>query len=367
MNNPLISNFLLLFLISIGVTYLVTPYVERLAFRLGAVDFPSERKVHRQPVPSLGGIAIYLGIISAIFYQLIKRDSIIQGDLGFWGIIFGGTLILLIGVIDDIFDIPPWLKLIGQIGAGFVLVLVGVRIEFVGNPFGGIISLSNYLMVPLTILWVVGMINIINFIDGLDGLASGIVGIASISILIMAYITGRTEVSVLCVVLAGSSFGFLKHNFNPAQIFMGDSGSMLLGFMLGALTVQGVIKSVASIALIVPIIIMAVPIFDTFLAIIRRLIRGQPVYKADVDHIHHRLIKEGFSHRQTVIVIYIWSIFLSAAALVLNFAVVPLRIFVYLILAALSLFFARYIGVFEWLEERTSLKRRAKKIKIDEQ
>ncbi len=138
---------------------------------------------------------------------------------------------------------------------------------------------------------------------------------------------------------------------------MGDSGSMLLGFMLGALTVQGVIKSVASIALIVPIVIMAVPIFDTFLAIIRRLIRGKPVYEADRDHIHHRLIREGFSQKQTVIVIYIWSIILSAAALVLNFAVVSLRIFVYIILAALSLFFARYIGVFEWMGERALVNR----------
>lgn len=357
MDRSLLQDYLFIFLISMGVTYLVTPFVIRMAVRMGAVDQPSERKVHREPVPSLGGIAIYLGLISGIFIQLFKTNGQLEGNLDLWGIIFGATFILLIGVIDDVFDVRPWVKLIGQIIAGLILISVGVRIEFIGNPFGGIISLTTYLMIPLTLLWVVGMINIINFIDGLDGLAAGIAGISAISIMIMAYLTGRTEVVILCIALTGSSFGFLKHNFNPAQIFMGDSGSMLIGFMLGALTVQGVIKSVASIALIVPIVIMAVPIFDTFLAIIRRLIRGQPVYEADRDHIHHRLIREGFSHRQTVIVIYIWSIFLSGAALVLNFAMVPLRIFVYLILAALSLFFARYIGVFEWLEERANIYR----------
>lgn len=320
--------------------FFITPLVEILADSVGAVDHPAERKVHAKPIPRLGGVAIYLGfLLASVLFLGIDRELM--------GILLGATFILALGVIDDMKDLSPKVKFLGQLGAAVILILFGVQIEFVGNPFGkGLLYLGGW-GVFLTLFWVVGLTNTINFIDGLDGLAAGVSTIALATLCFVAHQTGQLETAMISIALAGSALGFLKHNFHPARIFMGDSGSMFLGFMLGAITVLGVMKSVAAIALLVPIVIMGVPIFDTISAIFRRFRDKRPVTQADKNHIHHRLLYRGFSHRQTVLIIYFWSALLSMAALILKFATFMEKITVFVALAILSFFFDKFVGLFE--------------------
>lgn len=342
--------------VGIAVAYLVTPLVEKLAMRLGAVDHPNERKVHRNPVPNLGGLAIFLSFAAALLSQGIWQsfssvEPILNPTRWFLGIFLGGIFILFLGLVDDFTELSPFIKFIGQLAAAVILVRFGVRIEFVGLPFSkGIIFLGS-LGIFLTILWVVALINIVNFIDGLDGLAAGVSGIALLTLAFTAYQTGRLEAVLICLALAGASFGFLRHNFNPARIFMGDSGSQFLGFILGAITVQGMMKSVAAVALLVPLVVMGVPLFDGIFAIFRRFREGKPVTQADRGHIHHRLLDRGFSHRQTVILIYLWSILLSLVALSLIFTVATYKLAIFLGLGVLSIFLGSYSGLFDWLRK----------------
>ncbi len=332
-------DYLLAFAAAMVMAYFITPLVELFALKVGVVDVPSERKVHPEPTPMLGGIAIYLAfLLTLIWFVVIGRELA--------GILLGGTLMLILGIIDDIWDLSPKVKFLGQLLAASILLFYGIQIEFVGNPLGGLIYLGGW-SIPLTLFWVVGLTNTVNFIDGLDGLAAGVCGIALLTLSFSAHQTGHIDIAFICLILAGSALGFLKHNFNPARIFMGDSGSMFLGFMLGAITVQGVMKSIVAIALLVPLVVMGVPIFDAAFAIFRRYKNKQPVTRADDGHIHHRLLRRGFSHRQTVVILYLWCFMLSAAALALRFASSQVKIVVFVCLAILSFFFERYIGIFD--------------------
>ncbi len=348
--------YLLGFAIALAASYFVTFLVEKLAVKVGAVDIPNKRKVHVEPIPRLGGLAIYLGFsLSLLVLLLTGWVDLSRLGLQLWGVLVGGTFILIFGAMDDIAELSARVKLIGQAIAAAILFLFGARIEFVGNPFGGLIYLGD-LSVFLTLFWVVGLTNTVNLIDGLDGLAAGVSGIALIILTIIAFETGRQEVAFICLILLGSLLGFLKHNFNPARIFMGDSGSMFLGFMLASLTVQGVMKSAVAIALLVPIVIMGVPILDTAFAIFRRFRKKQPLTQADNGHIHHRLLHRGFSQRQTVVIIYVWTMMLGAAALALRFAPNKIKLVVFLGLALLSFFVDRFVGLFE--QSKRSLGRR---------
>lgn len=338
-----LPSYLIVFLIGLIVAFLITPLVEKLAVKIGAVDIPTERKVHAEPIPSLGGVAIYLSFLLALFFALIK---FFPNEREINGILLGGTVILLFGIADDIKDLSPKVKFIGQILAATTLVVFGVQMEFIGNPLGGLIDLGIW-GVPATLLWVVALSNIINFIDGLDGLAAGVSSIAAIALFVSAFETGQTTIAFLTVALAGATIGFLTHNFNPARIFMGDSGSMFLGFMLGAITVHGVMKSVAIVSLLIPIVVMGVPIFDASLAILRRLKDKKPLTQADKGHIHHQLLHRGFSHRQSVVIIYLWSILLSASAALLLYVSAAQRLPIFTGLTLLSFFFARRLGLFD--------------------
>jgi UDP-GlcNAc:undecaprenyl-phosphate GlcNAc-1-phosphate transferase len=215
-----------------------------------------------------------------------------------------------------------------------------------GNPLGGLISL-DFWSIPLTLLWVVGLTNAINFIDGLDGLAAGVSGIAAISLFAFAWQTGQTEIATFSIALAGGTFGFLRHNFYPAQIFMGDSGSMFLGFMIGAITVAGVMKSIVAVALLIPIVIMGVPLLDVVSSVFRRVRKGKPAMQADKSHIHHKLLRKGFSHPQTVSIIYVWCIVLSVTAFAIELAPQSLRLVVFVVLGLTSLWLARFLGLLE--------------------
>ncbi len=300
---------------------LLTPLVRHLAVRLGAVDVPEDRKVHERETPTLGGLAIYGSLILGIGVYLALGNQKISSDLV--GVVLGATVIVFFGAIDDVRGLSPLSKIFGQVLAAGVLVIMGVQIQNIRIPRTVVVSLSPELSVIMSLLWVVAFINVINLIDGLDGLAAGITCITSFAMFYYVTQTGvggaYVDAAVISIVMAGATLGFLRYNFNPASIFMGDSGSMLLGFLLGAVTIQGVLKSIAAVALFVPLVALAIPIVDTGMAITRRLRRGKPITHADKEHVHHRLLNMGHSHRQAVLLLYFWTALLCGTSLALKF------------------------------------------------
>ncbi|MBN1289417.1 MAG: undecaprenyl/decaprenyl-phosphate alpha-N-acetylglucosaminyl 1-phosphate transferase [Actinobacteria bacterium] len=313
--------YFIAFGVALAGALLLTPVARRLARKLNAVDIPEDRRVHENPTPTLGGIAMYISMMAGIGVYVMFGDYGVSTDL--LGIIFGATIIVVFGALDDIHSLPPLVKLFGQILAAGVLVTMGVQIQNLNLPGSPIIALSPELSVVVSLIWVVAFINIINLIDGLDGLAAGITCIASGA---MFYYTTQTGVgadlvgaALISIVMAGATLGFLRYNFNPASIFMGDSGAMLLGFLLGAVTIQGVLKSIAAVTFLVPLIALAIPILDTGMAILRRLRKGRPITHADKEHIHHRLLNMGHSQRQAVLLLYFWTALLCGTSLALKF------------------------------------------------
>lgn len=325
------------FIVALGVAYLVTPSVQRLAVRWGAVDKPEARKVHKGIIPRLGGLAIYVGFLASVLASVHVTWELM-------GILAGGTAILLLGVIDDIYQIPAKAKLVGQIAAASVLLLFDIRIEWITNPFGSMIYL-DMLAIPITLIWVVSLTNTLNLIDGLDGLAAGVSIIAAVTIFLMAVSQNLDLVAVLTAALAGSALGFLYFNFSPAKIFMGDTGSMFLGYMLAAVSVVGTVKSAATIALIVPMVALGLPILDTACAIIRRFNNGQPIFKPDRGHLHHRLLDMGLSQKQVVLLLYMVSILLGMSAILMTEVKFGHAAFIVVGLLAAAFVAARKTGV----------------------
>lgn len=301
------QQYFIIFIIGLLITLFATPLSRLVAHRLGALDMPDQRKVHNGPMPRLGGLAVYLGfMVTALLFVEISGPVV--------GLLLGGTIILLLGVADDVWGISPKIKLLGQVFAALVVIAFGIQIQFLSNPFDGLIFLGA-LSVPITVFWVVGITNAVNLVDGLDGLASGISAIALFTFSYIAFINEQPVVSLLALLLAGCIIGFLRYNFYPARVFLGDSGSMFLGFNIACLAVFGLLKGVTLITVLIPLIVLAVPVCDTFFAIVRRKWRRQPIFAADKKHIHHRLLNRGLSHCQVVLVIYFVSIFFSASAL----------------------------------------------------
>ena len=301
--------YILALIIALLASFLLTPYIKQLAVKIGAVDKPDKRKVHTQVMPRLGGLAIYLATMLAIVCSMpITRDLL--------GILLGGTWIVIVGVLDDKYSLPARVKLAGQVIAAVILVAFDVKIEWLNNPFGGYFYLE-YLSIPFTVFWVSSFINVVNLIDGLDGLAAGVSGIASITVILVAVHQGYFPVATLTAALAGGIIGFIHYNFNPATIFMGDTGSMFIGYMLAAISIFGAVKSAATIALLVPAIALGLPIMDTAFAILRRYSNGRPIFQPDKGHLHHRLLAMGLSQRQAVLLMYGISIVLCLAAFVL--------------------------------------------------
>jgi UDP-GlcNAc:undecaprenyl-phosphate GlcNAc-1-phosphate transferase len=309
----------ILALLFAGLTvWFLTPQVKRLAFRVKAIDRPGTRKVHQKAMPRLGGVAIYAGFVCAVILALPLNLPLI-------GLLTGLTIILLVGIIDDIKTISPVLKLAGQIAAAGCAVGFGVTVDFVTNPFNGHIMPLGWISIPFTILWIVGVTNALNLIDGLDGLASGVAGIAALTMTAIALTqwkvfgaAGQQEVIMLTLILAITVFSFLRFNFYPAQIFLGDSGAMLLGFALSSMAVISLTKSVTTISVLLPLVILGIPILDTSSAVIRRLNQRRPIFQADKEHLHHQLLARGLTHRQTVLVMYGVSVVLGGSAVLLN-------------------------------------------------
>jgi len=350
------AQYAILVAVAAVVTLLTTPLVRALSIRYGLVDEPSGRKVHDEPVPRIGGVAIYAGLAASIGFAVFAEANL-DWTVGFLNqagnrvnlpMLFAGvTLVGLVGLIDDIWDLRPRYKLLGQILAALVVALAGLRIEFVGDPLGRGLILLGLLSVPVTVIYLVGFANVINLIDGIDGLAAGVCAIAASSLLVLAAQGNRLDAAVLAAALLGACLGFLKYNFHPASIFMGDSGAMLLGFTLAVTSLLGVMKTTAAIALAVPLLIIGVPIFDTLWAIIRRVRHNKPIGQADRGHIHHRLLGRGFDQRQTVLIIYVWSGALAVGAYTVRYAPGPVRWGALFALFALTGVMAYWLGLFD--------------------
>ncbi|KAA9022068.1 glycosyltransferase family 4 protein [Niallia endozanthoxylica] len=298
---------LLCFIISI----LITPVVIKLAFKIGATDKPNQRKVHQKIMPRLGGLAIYISFVFGVWFYQPQSPYIMS-------IMVGATIIIITGILDDMYEISAKLKLLGQLAAaGVVVAWGGVQVEFINLPFSDGILEFGFLSVPITILWIVGITNAINLIDGLDGLAAGVSSIALITISGMAILFGNPFVVVIASIILASTLGFLVFNFHPAKIFMGDTGALFLGFMISVLSLLG-FKTSAFISFIIPIIILGVPISDTFFAILRRIVNKKPLMAPDKSHLHHCLLGLGFTHRQTVLLIYAMASFFGLVAVILS-------------------------------------------------
>lgn len=306
------SNFYILAIITALISFIITPLVKKFAIRINAIDVPKdERRVHSKPVPVMGGLAIYISfVIGVILYNGIIPTSQL-------GIIIGATIIVMGGIIDDIKDLSPKYKLLIQIIGAGCLLLSGVRISILTNPFREFYPYLNigWINIPVTIIWIVAVTNAFNLIDGLDGLAAGIAFIACVTLMIVSIINGRLEPAFLTAVLSGAILGFLPYNFNPASIFMGDTGSQLLGFLLAAISIEGAIKSATAFVIAVPILAFGLPIYDTLFAMIRRKANGKPIMQADRGHLHHRLLDMGLSQKQAVIIMYFISAALGGAAI----------------------------------------------------
>jgi len=319
------------------ISVLVTPLVKKIAFKIGAVDAPDERKVHVRVMPRLGGLAIYLGfIITMLIFHELNGQVI--------GLLVGGTLIAILGIFDDKVGLSPKIKLLGQIAATLVLISFGIQVEFITNPMG-IRADLGILSIPVTIFWVVGVTNAVNLIDGLDGLAAGISAISAIILGIVALNGGNPSFAMASFILAGSCLGFLKYNFYPAKIFMGDSGSMFLGFTLASLAMLGLTKSATIVSLVIPILIIGLPIFDTLFAIVRRFSNNKPIFGADKDHLHHRLMALGLSHKNSVLVMYGVALFLGGSAVILNIVTNAQAMVLIVILSVFLLISAEKVGI----------------------
>jgi UDP-GlcNAc:undecaprenyl-phosphate GlcNAc-1-phosphate transferase len=347
-------HILSLVLVALAVTLATTPLVRGLSVRASLVDEPGARKVHTTAVPRLGGVGIMAGFGAAMLLEAAGETwwawprVLLLGDGQVLGTMLGLALIFGVGLVDDVRGLRPGVKFGGQLTAAAITIAFGLRIEFFGNPFGDGILRLGWWSYPLTALWLVGFANVFNLIDGLDGLAAGVAAIAAASFLALAIDMDQAIAIVLAAGLIGACIGFLRYNFNPASIYMGDSGALSIGFALGCVSLTGVMKSAAAISLVAPLLIIGVPVFDTASAIIRRWRHGRPIHEADNGHIHHRLLHRGFNHRQTVLIIYAWSAALAIGGFAMRPEVLPLswRVAILLAMAVLSGFFARWLGLF---------------------
>ncbi|MDQ4148563.1 MAG: undecaprenyl/decaprenyl-phosphate alpha-N-acetylglucosaminyl 1-phosphate transferase [Actinomycetota bacterium] len=342
------ARYLVLMVVAAAITYTVTPLVLSFSRRIGAVDVPDDRKVHAVPTPTLGGAAIFAGFVGALaLASLMEPFREAVRPISVWpapelvAILIGAAIIFVMGVVDDVRGLEAPVKLSGQLlAAGFVF-LAGVRLEYFRFPLRGVgsLSMSPDVSAIATILWIVVIVNAVNLMDGLDGLAAGVTAIAATTFFVYTYQLSRQGLvgpeptaALVSAIIVGVTVGFLRFNFNPAKIFMGDSGSMTLGFLLATATVAGVGRSATQnpsdisaaflfyLPLVIPLIVLAIPILDTALAVIRRARKGRPVFHADKEHLHHRLLEIGHGHKQAVLIMYTWTAVIAGMTLAWTFA-----------------------------------------------
>jgi UDP-GlcNAc:undecaprenyl-phosphate GlcNAc-1-phosphate transferase len=299
------------FLAAAAVAAALTPLTARFARAVGAVDEPRERGLAARSTPLLGGLAIFAGVLvgSLLFLELDRQLQ---------GILAGAALVTLVGALDDRFELPPVVKLLGQVAAATIPVACGVRVDNVTIPFVGPLDFGDA-GGPLTVLGMVAVMNVVNFSDGIDGLAAGVCAIAAAAFAVIAFDLGRDSAGILAAIVCGAAIGFLFWNFHPASVFMGDTGALLLGLLLACVAVQGSLKTNAILALIFPLVVLAVPFLDTTFVVLKRMKYRRPVYSADRWHLHHRLSNIGFSQRRAVLYLYAWTLCQAGLALALRF------------------------------------------------
>lgn len=351
------EHYPLLFLVALLATLLATPLAKCIAQHLGAIDKPDERRINKVPIPRMGGIGIALGLVAAVAVQvagtkLLGWPTVFVPHMQLQGVDYklltaAVVIVFLTGAIDDVRNLKPRQKLLGQILAACVAAASGLVIGNVANPFTAELIPIGWLAYPITVVYLVAFTNVINLIDGLDGLAAGITAISCAAMFYLSYEAHQIDATVLACILAGCCLGFLRYNFNPASIFMGDCGSNMLGFLLGVIALLGVNRVAAATTLIVPLVIAGVPIIDTFAAIVRRRRGHTAISQADTGHIQHRLIKQGFDQKQAALMIYGWSILLAAGAIIMTKVALPLRFVVFILLVSVSAVFIKKLHLFE--------------------
>ncbi len=337
-------DLMLALLVALLISLIVTPAVIRLAHALGAVDQPGARKVHAKPMPRMGGLAVYVAFVAAVFFTQPLTMPVI-------GLLTGATIILGIGIWDDLRSMPPVVKLLGQVLAAATLIPFGIHVEFLTNPFGGLVYLG-YFGIPLTIFWVVAVTNAVNLIDGLDGLASGTALIATLTLGVVTLVLGNSIVAPVAFILAGAILGFLRYNFFPARVFLGDTGSLFLGYVLATLAIMGLAKGATALSVIIPLVILGIPLTDTFLAIVRRYRNRMPIFGADKGHLHHRLLGAGLSHRNSVLALYGVNFILGASAVLLVVLSTARAVVLLFVLALLLLTVANRLGLLGYAWQR---------------
>lgn len=353
----IITCSLCLFFVAFATVLALTPLAKIIAHKLGAIDHPGKRRVNKKPIPRMGGIAVftgifltllihYLGILAHLWPSVFLPSEVFQ-YINYPLIMLGMICIFITGVIDDVYHLTPLQKLIGQIISAACAVCGGLVIGVIVNPLSSGALYLGWIAYPLTILYLVAYVNIFNLIDGLDGLATGLAFIVSATMFVLSIMANRLDAAFLAIALCGSTLGFLKYNFNPASIFLGDSGSLLIGFTLGVISLLSVTRVAGLTTIMVPLIISGIPIIDTFSAIIRRKRAHISISQADQGHIHHRLISEGFNQKQAVLIMYAWTAFLCCGTYLMTQVEVLPRICIFIVLFALSLVFTLKLHLFE--------------------
>ena len=312
------------FLVSTNIVLLTTPLVKDIALKSGRFDRPGERKIHKQPMVRLGGVSIFLGALTALLVVwglggFNPNGHFLPTDKEFeiWGVTIGGLAFFIIGLADDLYGLSPLFRLLMQTAVACIVWFVGVQIEFLSVPFDGLVHIG-WLSLPVTVIWLVGMANAINWIDGVDGLAAGVSGIAAVVMLFVSLFMNQPAAALIAAALAGGALGFLRYNFNPAQIFMGDGGAYYMGFTLAGVGVIGLVKATAVTSVVLPYVILAVPILDMSAVIVDRIRRGKSPFAGDNSHLHHRLLNAGLSQRLTVLFIYSLTLWVGSLALVFS-------------------------------------------------
>ncbi|PQQ65914.1 MraY family glycosyltransferase [Acetivibrio saccincola] len=317
--------YIILFALAFIVAFSSTPAVRKLAFKIRAVDIPKDtRRMHNKPIARLGGMAIFLGFVVSLMFGVVSTflgASGILPDRELLGLLIGALIIVGIGIVDDIKQLGARFKLVFQIIAALCVVFISnTRITNLTNPFAseGVSQLNDITSYVITVLWIIGITNAINLIDGLDGLAAGVSSISYLSLFFISILNGESSDATIIAILAGATLGFLPYNFNPAKIFMGDTGSTFLGFTLAVVSIQGMIKTYAAFSIAIPLLVLGLPLFDTISTIIRRILKRKPIMQPDREHLHHRLIDMGLSQKQSVGVMYTASAVLGLCAVVLT-------------------------------------------------
>ena len=336
---------LILFLVAALVTIMLVPAAKAIAVHFDAIDYPNARRVNTKPTPRMGGVAMLGGLVAAVAVAVVGTRLFGWNDLfashpsldvNYAGVAVSVLFMFAVGAVDDVVGLNPKVKLAGQVVAACIAVASGLLLSSIRSPFGPGVWYFGWAAYPLTVLYLVSFANVINLIDGLDGLAAGITAISAFTIFMLSVSTGRPDAAIMAISLVGVCVGFLKSNFHPASIFMGDSGSLMLGYTLGVVSLFAVARASAFVSLLVPLLAAGVPILDTASAIVRRIRAHQPIDAPDKGHIHHRLLESGFSQRKTVLIMWAWTAALSVCGMALSLLDDPLRLVVVVVAAAVT-------------------------------